>query len=216
VAHPYWPVLDIRLHVGDLSLHPLTEADLSTLARVLPADLELNPASPRYPGSEPDIGRGTVVHQDYWRAMGTWTADAWRLNFGVWRGDTLLGAQELEGNDFVQLRTVDTASFLVVAARGAGLGKQMRRAVLALAFGPLGAEYAITSAWHDNHASLGVSRSLGYVDNGIERHRREGDATIVDDLVHLRMTRAAWLASGLADGVAVDFPDACRPYFGLA
>ena len=50
------------------------------------------------------------MHQDYWRAMGTRTVDAWRLNFGVWRGDTLLGAQELEGNDFVRLRTVDTAS----------------------------------------------------------------------------------------------------------
>jgi hypothetical protein len=29
------------------------------------------------------------------------------------------------------------------------------------------------------------------------------------------MTRDAWLASGHADVVAVDFPDACRPYFGL-
>ena len=101
------------------------------------------------------------------------------------------------------------------AARGAGLGKQMRRAVLALAFGPLAAEYAITSAWHDNLASLGVSRSLGYVDNGVERHRREGEADIVDDLVHLRMPRDAWLTSRLLMALAVDFPDACRPYFGL-
>jgi len=216
MAHPYWPILDIRLRVGDLSLHPLTEADLSTLARVLPVDLELNPDSPTYAGAAPSTERGTIVHQDYWRAMGTWTVAAWRLNFGVWRGDTLLGAQEVEGNDFVRLRTVDTASFLIAAARGAGLGKQMRRAVLALAFGPLGAEYAITSAWHDNHASLGVSRSLGYVDNGVERHRREGDADIVDDMIHLRLTRDAWLASGLADGVTVDFPEICRPYFGLA
>ena len=43
----------------------------------------------------------------------------------------------------------------------------MRRAVLALAFGPLGAEAAITSAWPDNGASLGVSQSLGYLP---ERH----------------------------------------------
>ena len=215
MPHPYWPVHDLRLRVGDLSLHPLTEADLATLARVLPADVELNPDSPRYSGAAPGTEPGTIVHQDYWRAMGTWTVDAWRLNFGVWRGDTLLGTQELEGNDFARLRTVDTASFLVPAARGAGLGKQMRRAVLALAFGPLRAEYAITSAWHDNHASLGVSRSLGYVDNGVERHRREGGVDRVDDMVHLRLTRDAWLASGLAEGITVDFPDSCRPYFGL-
>jgi RimJ/RimL family protein N-acetyltransferase len=216
MAHPYWPMHDIRLHVGDLSLRPLTEPDLSTLARVLPADVELNPDSPTYHGATADTERGTIAHQDYWRAMGTWTVDAWRLNFGVWRGDTLLGAQELEGNDFVRLRTVDTASFLVVAARGIGVGKQMRRAVLALAFGPLGAEYAVTSAWHDNHASLGVSRSLGYVDNGVVRHRREGHPSTVDDMVHLRLSRERWLASAGADGIAVDFPDACRPYFGLA
>src|SRR3954447_4982644 len=137
MAHSSWPVLDIRLRVGDLALHPLTEADLPTLARILPADVDLNPASPRYAGAAPDTERGTIVHQDYWRAMGTWTVDAWRLNFGVWRADTLLGTQEVEGNDFVRLRTVDTASFLVTAARGTGLGKLMRRAVLALAFGPL-------------------------------------------------------------------------------
>jgi RimJ/RimL family protein N-acetyltransferase len=216
MTHPHWPVLDIRIHVGDLSLRPLTEAELSTLTRILPADLELNPDSPTYAGAAPGTERGTIVHQDYWRAMGTWTVDAWRLNFGVWRGDTLLGAQELEGNDFDRLRTVDTASFLIAAARGAGLGKQMRRGVLALAFGRLGAEYAITSAWHDNHASLGVSRSLGYVDNGVERHRREGEANIVDDLVHLRLTRDAWLASGLAEGISLDVPETCLPYFGLA
>jgi RimJ/RimL family protein N-acetyltransferase len=221
VTHRYWPVLDIRLHVGDLVLHPLTEADLATLTRALPPDVELNPASPRYAGTSADSARGTIVHQDYWRAMGTWTVDAWRLNFGVWRGDALLGTQELEGNDFATLRTVDTASFLVPAARGAGIGKQMRRAVLSLAFGPLAAEYAITSAWHDNAASLGVSRSLGYVDNGVERHRREAraegrDDWVVDDMVHLRLSRGSWLASGLDKGVAVDCPDSCLAYFGVA
>jgi RimJ/RimL family protein N-acetyltransferase len=215
MAHPYWPVHDIRLHIGDLSLRPLTEPDLATLARILPADVELNPDAPTYEGVAAETQRGTIVHQDYWRAMGTWTVDGWRLNFGVWRGDTLLGAQELEGNDFARLRTVDTASFLVAAARGIGVGKQMRRAVLALAFGPLGAECAITSAWQDNHASLGVSRSLGYVDNGVVRHRREGHPDSVDDMVHLRLSRERWLASGGADGVSLYLPDACRPYFGL-
>jgi RimJ/RimL family protein N-acetyltransferase len=63
------------------------------------------------------------------------------------------------GNDFLALRTVDTSSFLIPSAHGRGYGKQMRAAVLALAFGPLHAPAAITSAWHDNHASLGVSRA---------------------------------------------------------
>jgi hypothetical protein len=48
----------------------------------------------------------------------------------------------------------------------------MRRAVLALTFGPLQARAAIAEAWHDNHASQGVSRALGYRPNGESLHRR--------------------------------------------
>ena len=215
MSHRYWPVLDIRLRVDDLVLRPFTDADAERVARILPLDVELNPESATYVGAAPGTARGTVVQQDYWRAMGTWTADQWRLNFGVWRDDEMLGAQELEARDFATLRTVDSASFLVVAARGLGIGKAMRRAVLTLAFGPLAAQRAVTSAWHDNHASLGVSRALGYVDNGVERHRREDAPGGVDDLVHLRLERDAWLSSGLADGVTVEGVDQVGPYFGL-
>ena len=212
MGNAYWPILDIRIGVGGLEMRPLVEADLSELARMLPTDVELNPASPKYEGAAADTIRGTIVHQDYWRAMGTWTVDAWRLNFGVWRGGALIGTQEIEGNDFTRLRTVDSASMLAVAARGTGLGKAMRRGVLAFAFGRLHAEYAISSAWQDNHASLGVSRALGYVDNGVERRVRDDG---IDDMVHLRLTRDAWSASGLAADVDVDFPPTCAPYFGI-
>jgi RimJ/RimL family protein N-acetyltransferase len=144
--------------------------------------------------------------------MGCWTPAEWRLNFAVRRGDELLGAQEVEGKDFATLRTVDSASFLAREARGQGVGKLMRRAVLSFAFGPLAAEYAISSAWPDNAASLGVSRSLGYVPNGLHRERR-GDGA--DDLVHVRLSREAWLASGLSHGVHVDGFEECGPFFGL-
>ena len=98
------------------------------------------------------------------------------------------------------------------SARGSGVGKAMRRAVLALAFGPLGARAAVTSAWHDNHGSLGVSRSIGYLPNGESLMARDGGA---DTLVHLRMTRKEWDATGAAAGVAIDGFEPCRPYFGL-
>ena len=82
--------------------------------------------------------------------------------------------------------------------RGRGYGKAMRRAVLALAFGEMGAEMAISAAWHDNQASLGVSRALGYVANGESRHAREDR---VDRMLHLRLMREDWLASGQAAGI---------------
>lgn len=212
MAPACWPLADLSITVGELRLRPLAESDLDPLARALPDDVELNPDATVFAGADPAQTRATIAHQDYWRARGTWTADAWRLPFGVWRADELLGMQELEGTDFGRLREVDTASYLVASARGRGFGTQMRRGVLALAFGALGARTAITSAWPDNHASLGVSRRLGYRDNGVVRHRR-GDG--VDDMVRLRLTRAEWEAGQGGAGVRVGGVEPCLPYFGV-
>jgi RimJ/RimL family protein N-acetyltransferase len=208
----YWPMFDLRLTTPDLELRHLTESDLGELAAVLPADAEQNPASITYPGLDPALARGVVVHQDYWRARGTWRQESWELSFGVFRDGELLGYQGLEGDDFATLRTVDSSSFLAREARGRGFGKQMRAAVLTLAFGALGARFAITSAWSDNDASLGVSRALGYVDNGITAHRR---GEIAGEMVHLRLTRERWLTSGWPERVTVEGVDACMPFFGL-
>lgn len=214
MTHPYWPLFDLRLRTAELELRPMTEADLVQLADELPDDLEQDPASTTYDGAGARVGRGIAVHQGYWKHYGTWRPEAWRLNFVVRHDGDVIGVQELEGNDFLTLRTVDTSSYLVSTTRGRGLGKRMRAAVLALAFGPLEAEVAITSAWHDNHASLGVSRALGYQPNGVSRMEREGGVG-VDALTHLLLTRDAWLASGLGAEVEIDGFEPCRLLFGL-
>ncbi len=213
MSNPYWPMFDIRLTTPDLELRHLTEADLGTLAGLMPEDVEQDPASTTYDGLDPDRNRGVVVHQDYWRARGSWKPESWALSFGVFGDGELLGYQGLEGDDFAALRTVDSSSFLVSAARGRGLGKQMRAAVLALAFGPLEARFAVTSAWTDNHASLGVSRAVGYVDNGVTAHRR-GDGA--GEMAHLRLTRERWAGSGWPEQVTMAGVDGCLPFFGLA
>ncbi len=212
MSRTYWPLFDLRLTTPGLELRPMTEADQGVVADVLPPDVEFDPAAARFAVGEEQYQRGLLAHQTYWRAYGTWTPEAWRVNFLVLRDGEIIGAQELEGNDFLALRTVDTASFLVESARGKGLGQQMRRAVLGLAFGPLRAEAAITEAWHDNHASLGVSRALGYQPNGESRHRR-GDG--VDRMVHLRLTRSDWLSRGGAGDLTISGFEPCRPLFGL-
>ncbi len=209
----YWPLFSLHLASPDLTLRPMTEADLATMAGLLPDDVEQDPAATRFAVGDDRLSRGMVTHQDYWKAYGNWRPEAWRLGFVVSADSQIIGFQELEGNDFAVLRTVDTSSFLIEAARGQGYGKQMRRAVLALAFGPLGAQAAITSAWQDNHASLGVSRAVGYQWNGEYLHAR-GDG--VDVMVHMRLKRSDWLATGGARGIQVGGFDACRPLFGLA
>ena len=212
VSSSWWPLWDLRLRYAGLELAPTTEADLPALIAALPADLEQDPSATGY-AIDPEVQRAVVVAQTYWRDFGTWRPDAWRLSFLVRRGGSLIGLQELEGNDFPTLRTVDTSSWLVPEARGKGTGKAMRRAVLALSFGPLAAQAAITSAWHDNHASLGVSRSLGYQPNG-ESLMARGEG--VDTLVHLRLTRDRWLATDGEPGPHVANLAPCLPFFGLA
>lgn len=200
MTHRYWPLFDLRLASPDLALRPMAEDDLAAIADLLPDDVEQDPAATTYPIGNDRIRRGMVSHQHYWKAYGTWRPAAWRLNFAVSAAGQIIGVQELEGNDFRTLRTVDTSSFLVPSARGRSYGKQMRAAVLALAFGPLHARAAITSAWHDNHASLGVSRALGYRPNGESLHARGERA---DVMVHMRLQHADWLASGGASEIQI-------------
>ncbi len=213
MPHPYWPLFDLRIATDDLLLRPMTEADQSALAGIQPLDLDLDPSATRYAGVPEQVDRGIVTFQTYWKAYGTWKPESWKLPFAVFHGDALIGSQMLEGDDFQLLKVVDSASFLVAAARGKGFGKQMRLGVLALAFDCLDAEMAKTSAWHDNHASLGVSTALGYESNGETRHVR-GDG--VDRMLHLAMSRQTWLARAHSAGVMIDDFASCKPLFGLA
>ena len=137
VTSRYWPLADLRLTTPDLVLRPPTESELEALADLLPADVELDPAAPTMPGAPAATVRGTVLLQSHWRARGTWRPESWALGLGVFRDGEPIGHQVLEAEDFARLRTVDSSSFLTTAARGHGFGKQMRAAVLALAFGPL-------------------------------------------------------------------------------
>lgn len=207
-----WPLFDLRLRSADLELRPMTEADLAAVSELLPDDVDLNPAATRYAGVDDRMSRRITIHQDYWKAMGTWCPQAWRLNFLVFAHGELVGAQEVEGNDFPTLRTVDSASFLAVAARGRGYGKLMRCIALTLAFDFLKAEAAISSAFHDNYASLGVSQALGYQPNGQSLLAR-GDA--VDVLNHFRLTRDAWSRKLDKPPVEISGFEACPHLFGI-
>lgn len=208
----WWPLFDLRLTTPRLSLRHVREADLPVLIAGLPDDLELDPSLPSLNLADPDADRGTWACREYWRSLGLWRPDEWCLRLLVELNGRVAGVQTLEGSDFPELRTVDTASYLQPWARGRGVGKEMRAAVLALAFGPLRADWAVTSAWADNHASLGVSRALGYRDNGVSLLAYQGR---VGTQVHLRLEREDWLAGGLGADVEIRGFDACRPWFGV-
>jgi RimJ/RimL family protein N-acetyltransferase len=83
--------------------------------------------------------------------------------------------------------------------------------VLHLAFEGLGAQHATSDAFEDNAASLGVSRKLGYRDDGIEWHAVRGHPATVR---RLRLTRDDWPAARSVP-VEIHGLEPCLPFFGL-
>ncbi|MEO7447901.1 MAG: GNAT family N-acetyltransferase [Humibacillus sp.] len=211
VDPPVWPLHGVRLTTADLGLTVTVESDLATLARVLPDDVEQDPEATTYAGLDVVANRHAVLAQAYWRALGTWSPRDWALPFTVHRDGAVVGMQWLESTETGEGGVVDSSSWLVPEARGRGWGRQMRAAVLSLAFGPLGARAAVSSAVLANGASLGVSRALGYENTHRSVLEHSGEV-----LQHLRLERVAWEASRAGDPVTVHGVDlAVLALFGI-
>jgi RimJ/RimL family protein N-acetyltransferase len=206
-----WPLFDLRIRCRDVELRAIRESDLPRLATIQPDDYEHNPHAERFSGLDLHQNRGRLVYQEFWRSLGTWSPSSWCLDLAVEHEGTVIGVQSLEAADFPVLRTVDSGSWLIRSARGRGLGVAMRLAVLGLAFDHLGARAAVTSARSDNAASLGVSRRIGYVFNGVSLN---DSGRGVVELSHMRLTEKDWRASGHSRDVTVYGYEACRPWFG--
>jgi RimJ/RimL family protein N-acetyltransferase len=205
----YWPLFGLRLRLGEVRLRPMREDDLPVLAALLPGDVGHDPRLAMFASQSFADNERRLFCQGYWKALGTWDPASWVLHFAVTYGGGLVGVQTLEGDDFPALRTVDSASWLIPQVRGRGVGVAMRAAVLGFAFARLGALAAITSATSANHASLGVSRRLGYAENGVSRIVDTSGEVV--ELRDLRLTAERWTDPG----VRVDGFEPCRPGFGL-
>ena len=203
-----WPLFDLRLRYRDVALRPMREADLPYLCSVLPADVGHDPRLPLFASQDLAENERRLFCQGYWRALGTWDPASWVLHLVVTYGGEQVGVQTLEGENFPALRTVDSASWLVPGVRGRGVGVAMRTAALGLAFDHLGAVAAVSSATLTNAASLGVSRRIGYRDNGVSRIVDTGGDVV--ELRHLRLTVDQWPGAD----VAVDGLEPCLPWFG--
>jgi RimJ/RimL family protein N-acetyltransferase len=107
---------------------------------------------------------------------------------------------------FPTTRAVETGSWLVRRAQGRGIGKEMRAAVLHLAFEGLGAVEAYSASFEDNLASQAVSRANGYEPNGTLIHAREGRPA--RNLKWI-LTRERWQASR-RDDIEIQGLEPCR------
>ena len=108
------------------------------------------------------------------------------------------------------MRTVDTGSWLGRTFQGQGFGKEMRAAVLGFAFDGLGARVAETKAFLDNAASNGVSRALGYEENGRGSLAPKG---VARETQRFRMTIEGW-RSRPRPPLTIEGLDVSRAMFG--
>ncbi len=208
-----WPQFGLRLRTGNgLELRLPSDGELAELIEVarggIHPPVEMPFSIPWTDLESPEFERGFLRY--HWTARAEWRPDAWRLELAVLADGAPVGFQGLFATDFARLRSVATGSWLAASHQRRGIGTAMRGAVLALAFDGLGAEEATTEAFLDNVASAGVSRKLGYEDNGVGRFAQRG---IARETQRFRMTRAAW-ASRERPAVEIVGLDACRDLFG--
>lgn len=220
MSHPLWPLFDLRMFTPRLELRVPVDDDLVRLLAVARAGIhdpsEMPFAHPWTDLPSPEFERSFVQYQ--WSRRGDWRPDRWNLGLGVFLkgepGGTAdpIGMQNMFAADFATLRSVSSGSWLGREHQGRGIGTEMRGAMLALAFDGLGAWVALSEAFTDNVASIGVSRRLGYEENGRGLIARRGEPA---ETLRFRLTRERW-ASRPRPKIRIQGLEACLELFGIA
>ena len=214
MTHPSWPLFDLRVRTPVLELRLPTDDDLVVLAEVAARGVhepDFVPFLSTWSTLPPPERRRSIL-QWHWKARAEWKTEKWLLTLAVVRDGEVVGTQDMGGDDFPLLRTVTSESWLGLEHQGKGTGKEMRAAMLHLAFGGLGAEVAYSGAFADNAPSVGVSRGLGYVDNG-DRILRRVDAPSRE--IRFKLERAVW-EQRRRDDIEIVGLEPCLELFGLA
>lgn len=210
-----WPLFDLQVETPRVELRYATDDDLQALAvfrdgRVVEV------------GEEPFDGDSSFYMsgpQARWKAItGEWGARSktspawWHLAFAVRADGELVGQQSITAAEFPAVRTVSSFSFLAKPYRRQGLGKEMRAAIIHLAFHGLGAVRAESDAFVDNLASAGISTALGYEPNGTLVATRPSGPALMRRFL---LTRERWEVRRRGD-IQVHGLGASLPLLGLA
>ena len=181
-----------------MELRLLREAELAGFVELIDGGIHDPGTMPFFfpwTDTEPEQ-RAREAAQWMWRHRANWSPYNWTFTGGVFVDGEVVGVQDLEAEHFRAVRSVETGSWLGRAHQGQGLGREMREAILHLAFAGLDAEEALSGAFEDNAASLATSRAVGYEQNGEARGRRR-DAS--GRTIRFRLGREAWERRRRAD-----------------
>lgn len=213
MPHPYWPLFDLVVRTPRLELRLPDEDELVQLATLAGEGIHDPGWQPMMGWTDqpsPALERG-VLHW-HWGRRADWRPELWSYNPVAVVDGEVVGTQGMGANDFAKLGVVSTGSWLGRRHQGRGLGKEMRAAILHLAFAGLGAFEAQSGYWHDNDASRRVSESLGYERNG-ERWMLRRD--VRDREIEVRLRREVW-EERRRDDIELIGLEPCLELFGAA
>jgi RimJ/RimL family protein N-acetyltransferase len=179
-------MLGIRVTAGPIELRGITDEDLVTLADLAVRGVHDPTRMPfTVPWTDADPADLPLRFAQYhWRTRAEFSPGEWVLNLGVWHEGTLVGVQGLNTKSYLVTRSGETGSWLGLEHQGRGLGTAMRQVMCAFVFDHLDAAEITSGAFTDNPASLGVSRKVGYRENGVvRRERRPGELASTVELV---------------------------------
>jgi RimJ/RimL family protein N-acetyltransferase len=208
-----WPFFDLVVQTPRLQLRYPSDDELELLAEVAasgihdPGDM---PFSLPWSRLEPPALERNIL-QFAWRCRAELAPRSWQMPLVVVEEEVVVGCQDLFATEFPTARVVETGSWLARSAQGRGIGKEMRAAVLHLAFEHLGAREAHSASFADNPASAAVSAANGYEPNGTVVVDREG-APVRQD--RWRLTRERWEVQR-RDDILVSGIDGCLALLGV-
>jgi RimJ/RimL family protein N-acetyltransferase len=208
-----WPLFGLVIRTSRLELRLPVEDELVEMLALAKSgihDAERMPFGFAWTDKpSPQFERDYMKYHYSTRA--NWAPEAWTLDLAVWVDGQLCGTQGLHTESFPVFKSVGTGSWLGRGFQGQKIGLEMRSAVLSFAFDHLGAERATSEAFMNNAPSIGVSRSLGYADNGYRWMAPRGEPR--QEQMFL-MTREMW-QSRARPPITVEGLDGCRDMFGF-
>ena len=214
MAHPIWPLFDLRIRTPRLEVR-YADDELCTELALLAArgihDPEFMPfAMPWSDVASPELERNALQFQ--WRCRAETTPNHWSVNFATIVDGHVIGTTSLGGDNFPILRQFETGSWLGREFQGKGFGKEMRIASLQLGFAGFFAEFATTGAYADNGPSLGVTNSIGYVEAGRRRVVRRASPA---EMIGFQMSRDHWQRHVRRDDIELFGVEAARELLGI-
>lgn len=211
-ASSFWPLFDLVVRTPRLEVRLPREDEFPALIEVIDDGIHAAHFMPFHISwTEEEPGpRARSSAQWWWRHRANWSPDKWTFTGAVFVDGQPVGVQDLMAEHFGAVRSVETGSWLGRRHQGRGIGREMREAILHLAFAGLGAAEALSGGFEDNVASLATSRSVGYVENGEALGARgNGSARTI----RFRLSRPEWERRRHADIEIVGL-DGCLDMFG--